>query len=102
MALAVLIFSEGFDTYNQVFAQSALLSPSSFFLLQIHNVVWWKENNQILHCLYVHVSRYVVKVCFTQKMLVKWSKCHSSEPFFTPEESGKFKMMNGTYRMLIF
>ena len=45
----VLIFSKGFDTYNQVFAQSALLSPSSFFLLQIHNVVWWKENNQILH-----------------------------------------------------
>ena len=37
-----------------------------------------------------------VKVCFTQKMLVKWSNCRSSEPFFAPGEGGKFKMMNGT------
>ena len=35
-------------------------------------------------------------------MLVKWSKCHSSEPFFAPEEGGKFKMMNGTDKMSIF
>ena len=45
---------------------------------------------------------YVIKVRFTQKMLVKWSKCQSSEPFFVPEEGGKFKMMNGTDKMLIF
>ena len=43
-----------------------------------------------------------LKVCFTQKMLVKWSKCHSSEPFFALEEGGKFKLMNGTDKMLIF
>ena len=43
----------------------------------------------------------IIKVRITQKMLVKWSKCHSSEPFFAPEEGGKFKLMNGTYKMLI-
>ena len=32
---------------------------------------------------------------------LKWSKCHSSEPFFAPEEGGKFKMMIGTDKMLI-
>ena len=42
-----------------------------------------------------------VKVRFTQKMLVKWSKCHSCEPFFAPELGGKFKLMNGTDKMLI-
>ena len=45
---------------------------------------------------------FYVKVRFTQKMLVKSSKCHSSEPFFVPEEGGKFKMMSGTDKMLIF
>ena len=33
---------------------------------------------------------------------MKWSKWHSSEPFFAPEEGGKFKLMNGTDKMLIF
>ena len=39
-----------------------------------------------------------LKVSFTQKMLAKWSKCHSSEPFFAPEEG----MMKGTDKILIF
>ena len=47
-------------------------------------------------------DRLYVKVRFTQKMLVKWSKYHSTEPFFVAEEGGKFKMMSGTYKMLIF
>ena len=33
-------------------------------------------------------------------MLVKWSKGQSSEPFFVPEEGGKFKMIIGTDKML--
>ena len=44
----------------------------------------------------------LLKVRFTHKMLVKWSKCRSSEHFFAPEEGGKFKLMNGTDKMLIF
>ena len=42
-----------------------------------------------------------LKVRFTQKMLMKWSKCHSCEPFFAPELGGKFKLINGTDKMLI-
>ena len=30
------------------------------------------------------------------------SKYHSCEPFFAPELGGKFKLMNGTDKMLIF
>ena len=45
--------------------------------------------------------QWAVKVRPTQKMLVKWSKCHSSEPCFAPEEGGKFKLINGTDKMLI-
>ena len=29
-------------------------------------------------------------------------KMHSTEPFFAPEVGGKFKLMNGTDKMLIF
>ena len=43
----------------------------------------------------------IAKVRFTQKMLMKWSKCHSCEPFFVPELGGKFKLMNGSVKILI-
>ena len=43
-----------------------------------------------------------VKVRFTQKMLVKLSHCHSSEPFFAPELLFPVNGMNGGDKMLIF
>ena len=43
-----------------------------------------------------------IKIRFTQKIVVKWPKCLSSEPFFVPGEGRKFKLMNDTDKMLIF
>ena len=80
----------------------------------------WRENNSniyfiiwcLMHVKCPYMSEAVLtinwpnvaahlKVRFTKKMLVKWSKCHSSKPYFAPEDGGKFKMMNCTDEMLI-
>ena len=57
---------------------------SQIFLLE-------NQNNQFL-------LLWFLKVHFTQKMLVKWSKCHTSKPFFLLLK----KLMNGADRMSIF
>ena len=43
-----------------------------------------------------------VKVRFTQKMLVKLSHCHSSEPFFAPGLLFPVNGMNSSDKMSIF
>ena len=43
-----------------------------------------------------------VKVCFTQKILVKLSHCHSSEPFFAPGLLFPVNGMNNSDKMSIF
>ena len=45
---------------------------------------------------------YPVKVRFTQKMLVKLSHCHSSEPFFAPGLLFPVNGMNSSDKMSIF
>ena len=44
----------------------------------------------------------MIKVRFTQKMLVKWSKCHSCEPFIAPELLFPVNGMSSIDEMLIF
>ena len=43
-----------------------------------------------------------VKVCFSQKVLVKWSKCHLCEPNIAPELLCPVNGMNGSDKMVIF
>ena len=58
------------------------------------------------NCFYdQHISDFLhayVKVCFTQKMLVKLSHHHSSEPFFAPELLFPVDGMNSSDKMSIF
>ena len=44
----------------------------------------------------------LIKVRFTQKILVKWSKCHSCEPNIASELLFSVNDMNGSDKMLIF
>ena len=43
-----------------------------------------------------------LKVCFTQKMVLKLSHCHSSEPFFAPGLLFPVNGMNSSDKMSIF
>ena len=50
----------------------------------------------------IHFCNILVKVCFTQKMLVKLSHHHSSEPFFAPGLLFLVNGINGSDKMSIF
>ena len=57
-------------------------------------------------CKRIHVTQLVktlfFRICFTQKMLVKWSKCHSCEPNIASELLFPVNDMKGSDKMLIF
>ena len=45
---------------------------------------------------------FFIKGKFYSKDVDEMVKCRSYDPFFVPELGGKFKLMNGTDKMLIF
>ena len=68
--------------------------------LKLADLIQYRFSFIISCCDYIFIL--LIKVRFTQKILVKWSKCHSCEPNIAPGLLFPVNGMNGSDKMLIF